>query len=126
MIVRELKNVGPATVAKLAEQGAKVVDVREVYEYVGGRIPGSENLPLSTLARAELALAPGQAVVFLCASGGRTSTYGPQLAAKANGANGYVLAGGIAAWAAAGFPIDRAPSAGQAAKASLFGRLFSR
>ena len=124
--MRELQNAGPATVAKLAELGAKVIDVREAHEYASARIPGSQNLPLSGLAHADLSLAPGQAVVFLCTSGARTMSYAAQLAEKAGKAKSYVLSGGIAAWAAAGFPVDRAPLAGRAAAPSFFSRLFSR
>jgi rhodanese-related sulfurtransferase len=101
-----LTPVDPDAAAELLEAGALLVDVREPGEYARGQIPGSRNIPLSRLPQSDLPLAAGQAVVFLCASGGRTTVYGPQLAEKAGDAAAYVLRGGLSAWARAGLAVE--------------------
>jgi rhodanese-related sulfurtransferase len=101
-----LKPVDAATAARLREDGALMVDIREPGEYTQIRIPGSANAALSAFAGTALPAAAGQPVVFLCASGNRTSVHAAELAAKAGAAETFVLAGGIAAWMAAGLPIE--------------------
>ncbi len=98
--------IDPEAAAELMDGGALMVDVRESAEYAQARIPGSENVALSGLEASELPLAPGQAVVFFCASGNRTNVHAARLAAKAGAAEAYVLEGGLSAWARAGLPID--------------------
>lgn len=117
-----LKPVDAATAARLKDGGALVVDIREPGEYARVHIPGSANVALSRLQNATLPLAPKQAVVFLCASGNRTTVYAAQLAAKAGHAEAFVLAGGISAWMGAGLPTAsaRAESGGGARRWSLF------
>ena len=106
-MARTLTPVEPDAAARLLEEGALLVDVREVDEYGRGQIPGSRNVPLSRIAHSELPLAAGQAVVFLCASGTRTNVYAPMLAEKAGSAAAYVLRGGLSAWARAGLSVER-------------------
>jgi len=110
-----LKPVDAATAARLKDQGALLVDIREPGEYARVHIPGSANVALSGFQNATLALGPGQPVVYLCASGNRTAVYAAQLAAKAGATEAFVLAGGISAWMGAGLPTetgDEAPARG--------------
>ena len=102
------KPIDAAAAARLREQGALMVDVREPGEHARGHIPLSQNLPLSRLEVAPLAAGGSQAVVFYCASGNRTTVAAGRLAAKAGGAPGYVLSGGFSAWVRAGLPVERA------------------
>jgi rhodanese-related sulfurtransferase len=102
-----LTDVGPDAAARLQEDGALLVDVREVAEFQRGQIPGSVNIPLSRMAGSDLPLVAGQAVVFLCAGGTRTTVNACQLAAKAGDAAAYNLAGGLSAWARAGLAVER-------------------
>ena len=78
-----LKSIDAATAAKLMDQGALMVDVRESGEYARARIPGSQNIALSRFESSELRLGPDQAVVFFCASGNRTRVHAGRLAEKA-------------------------------------------
>lgn len=51
-------------------KGARIIDVRETYEFAQGRIPGAENIPLGELENAAESL-HGE-LVLVCASGGRS------------------------------------------------------
>jgi rhodanese-related sulfurtransferase len=124
-MARNLKGVDATSAADLMKKGALMVDVREGYEYANARIPGSHNAALSSLETSDLPLAPGQSVVFLCASGNRTSMHAARLAAKANGAEAYVMSGGIGAWARAGLPVERGGAeAPGGSRPGFFSRLF--
>ena len=105
-MAQTLKGVDADTAARLQGDGALLVDVREDGEYAQAHIPGSELVPLSRFEASELSLSPGQAVVFFCASGNRTNVHAARLAAKAGGADAYVMQGGIAAWWQAGLPVE--------------------
>jgi rhodanese-related sulfurtransferase len=105
-MANKLKTVGVSEAAALMKSGALLVDVRESGEFARAHIPGSQHLALSSLDRGELAPAPGQAVVFFCASGMRTATNAGRLAAKAGGAEAYAMEGGLSAWGRAGLPVE--------------------
>ncbi|MEO8668140.1 MAG: rhodanese-like domain-containing protein, partial [Bauldia sp.] len=77
---RPLKHVDASAAAILMEEGALMVDVRESYEFASGRVPGSQNIALSSLDATPLPLQSNQAVVFFCASGNRTSAHAARLA----------------------------------------------
>ncbi|MCA3560181.1 MAG: hypothetical protein IOC82_04035 [Aestuariivirga sp.] len=98
------KPITPADAKKLVDAGALLVDVREVNEYTEENIPGARNEPLSRIAGREITGAP--AVVFHCTSGARTRMNAAALARAAD-AEVYILDGGIEAWKAAGFPVQR-------------------
>ncbi len=121
---RPLKPIEPVAAAKLHEAGALMVDVRQAGEYAQGHIPGSRNVALSQLAQSELDVKPDQAVIFLCATGNRTSTYATQLAEKAGNATAYVMQEGLSAWSRAGLAVEH--DASQVRSQSLFGRVFGR
>ena len=99
-----LKHITAAEAKKLVDQGAMLIDVREVNEYLGENIPGAQNAPLSGMGRAKIADAP--AVVFHCKSGARTRMNAAALA-QCTDAEVYILDGGIEAWKAAGFAVKR-------------------
>lgn len=71
-----------------------LVDVREPSEHREWSIPGSVNIPLSELARAELA--PAKRVVVYCATGPRSIT--AQRILGDRGVDAAYLAGGMKAW----------------------------
>ena len=117
-----MKTISPDQAARLMEQGAVLVDIREPGEVARLRIPGAVLLPLSQLGSPEPELPRGGKVMFICASGGRTGMYAGQLAARAQGSEAHVVAGGIAAWRAAGLPLDGAqPGAGGGFPTRFFG-----
>lgn len=102
-----LKSIPPSAAARLAGEGALLVDVREPDEYARASIAGSENHPLSRIGPLGC---PGP-VVFLCRSGMRTGANATRLAACHTG-DAFVLEGGLDGWRAAGLPVvenTRAP-----------------
>jgi rhodanese-related sulfurtransferase len=82
-----------------------VVDVRTPSERRQKRIPGSIGLPLNHLTEQLEALPKGQPLLVHCAGGYRSSVAASLLQPK--GFELSELAGGIAAWEAAGLPIER-------------------
>lgn len=83
-----------------------LIDVREPMEYAEERIHGALLYPLSTFDPRSLPDDRKRRVVLHCGSGKRSAT-AAQTCIDA-GAHGYAhLAGGIAAWKAAGLPIIR-------------------
>jgi len=101
-----LKTITPEAAARLLhEGGATLVDVREPDEHARERIPGAQNLPLSKLEEAELALHDGKPVLFHCRSGARTQGNATRLTAKAGLVEAYVVEGGLEAWKRAGLPV---------------------
>lgn len=108
-----LPTISPARAAEMLRAGdALLVDVREADERARAHIPGSAHLPLSRLAEAELAVQQGRPVIFHCASGARTMQAARALGARAGECQAYIVEGGIAAWRAAGLPVNenrRAP-----------------
>jgi len=85
-----------------------LLDVRSPEEYGGpdGHVPGSQLIPLPELEGRHSELAPGLPVVVLCHSGSRSALATQQLQ-KAGLAQVANLRGGLRAWEAQGFPIER-------------------
>jgi adenylyltransferase/sulfurtransferase len=81
-------------------QAPRLVDVREVHEFSAGHLEGSVNIPLGELPRRLAEIAPHDAPVFICRSGGR-SLAACELALRAGIAAPANLEGGLLAWAAA-------------------------
>lgn len=101
-----------AAAALLREGAALLVDVREADERARLHVAGSAHLPLSRIGQAELALPPGRAVLFHCASGQRAAAHAPALGARAAGCEAFVVAGGVEALRRAGLEVTenrRAP-----------------
>jgi len=80
-----------------------LIDVREPAEFAAEKIAGAVNVPLSTFDPAALPDAGGKAVVLQCA-GGKRSAMAVDKCRAANQAIETHLAGGLAAWKAAGLP----------------------
>jgi rhodanese-related sulfurtransferase len=93
------------TVQQLRERAATpLIDVREPYEYEAGHVPGSVNLPMSTLG-GRLEELPDEPFDVICQVGGRSARVVQAL--EARGFDATNVDGGLAEWAAAGFPIER-------------------
>jgi rhodanese-related sulfurtransferase len=90
----------------LALDGAQLIDVREAYEHQAGHIPGSQNIEVTGLTEAASSLDQSKPVVFYCRSGDRSTM--PAEAFRASGWEAYTLDGGLAAWVAAGQPLEPA------------------
>jgi rhodanese-related sulfurtransferase len=80
-----------------------LVDVREPDEFAAEKIVGAVNVPLSSFNPAALPAASGKTIVLQCA-GGKRSAMAVDKCRKANQAIDTHLAGGLAAWKAAGLP----------------------
>ena len=89
---------------ELAKQGASLIDIREPAEFASQSIPGSRNMPLSSLASARLDV-QGEKVIFLCRSGARTMVNDAALS-KLGGPGAQVMQGGLSSWANSGLPTE--------------------
>jgi len=84
------------TFATAHAQGAVVLDVRNLDEYVSGHVPGATLIPLPELADRSDDIPEGDPVYVICAVGGRSLT-----AARAMVDAGYravSVAGGTNGW----------------------------
>jgi rhodanese-related sulfurtransferase len=98
------------TIAGLLRQQApiKIIDVRTPAEWESAHIPGSYNVPLDMLPehRAELRDILRAPAILVCRSGAR-ARQAEQVLRQADLPQVHVLDGGIAAWEAAGKPVNR-------------------
>jgi rhodanese-related sulfurtransferase len=93
----------PATeVADRIKQGAVLIDVREPAEFDAEHIEGAKVFPLSTFDPNQLP--KDVPLIFNCGIGKR-SAMAVARAQQAGYAHNAHLAGGLAAWKAAGLPI---------------------
>ena len=96
--------VRPGDVAEHRGRGAVLVDVREDDEWTAGHAPDAVHVPLGRVGEAVDRFA-GQEVLTVCRSGARSGRAAKTLAAA--GVDVHNVAGGMAAWAAAGLPVVR-------------------
>jgi rhodanese-related sulfurtransferase len=89
--------------AALDAKDILLVDVREADEFAAERILGAVNMPLSSFNPAALPDAGGRTLVLQCA-GGKRSAMAVDQCRLAGQAIDTHLAGGLAAWKAAGLP----------------------
>ena len=99
--------ISPTELQKLLADGkALLVDVREPDEFAQERIAGAINMPLSSFQPSRLPSAEGRTVILQCA-GGKRSGMALEKCVAAQAAIDTHLAGGLAAWKAAGLPLTR-------------------
>jgi rhodanese-related sulfurtransferase len=107
---RTAPKISPTALTHLMkeENGIRIVDVRTPGEFQTFHIPGSYNVPLTTLRehRSEFLRHLDEDVVLICHSGARASQ-AEQALAEGGLPNLRVLEGGIVAWEAAGSLITR-------------------
>lgn len=89
----------------LQQKRALVIDVREVDEFAAGHIPGAINMPLSQFRASQLP-DPGDKVLVLNCAAGRRSAMALDRCAAARAEVDTHLAGGFAAWRAAGLAVE--------------------
>lgn len=90
--------------ARSAEVGATVIDVREPGEYVAGHVPGAASMPMGQLPARLGELDRTRPVHVVCASGNRSAAMTDLLVV--NGFDAYSVAGGTAAWTRSGRPVE--------------------
>jgi hydroxyacylglutathione hydrolase len=109
-----LDPVNPTAASRLLQGGAVLVDVRPVTEYADGHVPGSLSIPLRDAFATWLGwLAPHDQPLLVI----RSADQDPAEVAWPAVKIGYdnllgELAGGIAAWTAAGLPVTATPLVG--------------
>lgn len=91
--VRELAALGP---------DARVIDVREPYEWEDGHIPTAVHVPMATVPD-HLELFADRTTYVICRSGGRSLRVCEYVAG--HGHDVVNVAGGMMAWSEAGFDV---------------------
>lgn len=99
------KTVDARTALALVADGAVVVDVREQGEWRTGHAPRALHVPLGDIHTAPGRLRADARVVVMCASGMRSRSGASAL--RRAGVDATSLAGGVAAWRAAGGAVRR-------------------
>jgi len=90
--------------ARLVEDGALVVDVRNPDEYVEAHVPGAELIPLGEVPDRTGEIPTDRAVYVICAMGGRSLKAAEFLIGL--GVDATNVAGGTKAWIEAGHPVN--------------------
>ena len=83
---------------------ATVLDVRERSEYVAGHVPGAALLSMTQLSFRLDEVDKARPVYVICATGNRSAAMTDLLVAA--GFDAYSVAGGTAAWARSGRPLE--------------------
>ncbi|GAP20486.1 rhodanese-like domain-containing protein [Leptolinea tardivitalis] len=97
--------INVAEVAKLRDQGAFILDVREQSEWDELHIPGATLIPLGTLPNELTKIPKDKTVVVVCRTG-RRSAQGRDILLNAGFENVTSMAGGVTEWKASGYPIE--------------------
>lgn len=90
-------------------RGCRIIDVREPYEYAEGHVPGAASLPVDRVPLHLADLGRRRPVYLICESGNRSRQVAQYL--DGHGYQAHTVAGGTAAWRAAGRPVRRLRSA---------------
>ncbi len=101
--VPEIPEVGPAEAARLAGEGAVLLDVRETNEWDAGHAPDATLLPMSRLQDEQHVIPRDRKIVAVCRSGARSGRV--TLALNEAGYDAVNVAGGMKEWAASGLPV---------------------
>ena len=104
--IPQVPTVHVEDVARLGADGALLIDVREQQEWDRVRIPGFELRPMSTINDWYGDLPKDRTIVVSCRSGNRSAHVVKALIEQAGFADVHNLAGGIIAWAEAGFAVE--------------------
>ncbi|MET4060576.1 rhodanese-related sulfurtransferase [Arthrobacter sp. UYP6] len=84
-------------------EDAKILDVREDYEWEAGHIDGALHIPLDALPERLDALDPDQDLAVICRTGGRSARATAWL--ESHGYSAVNVNGGMGAWLEAGKPM---------------------
>jgi rhodanese-related sulfurtransferase len=101
------RQIGPEEAKKLIDSGTvQIIDVREPWEYNGGHVPGARLVPLNTFLRQAAQFATSDNLLFVCASGERSSV-ACEMAAALGRKQVYNLSGGTGGWVRKGFAVEK-------------------
>jgi rhodanese-related sulfurtransferase len=98
-----IPEVDATEAARLAEEGALLLDVRETVEWDAGHAPRATLLPMSRLQDEQHVIPRDRKIVAVCRSGARSGRV--TLALNAAGYDAVNVAGGMQQWAARGLPV---------------------
>jgi rhodanese-related sulfurtransferase len=84
----------------------QLLDVRRPGEYAAGHVPGARSLPFDRLPREAAALDRSRPLAVVCQSGYRSNVACSLLRQQGFAGELYNVAGGTAAWIAAGFATE--------------------
>lgn len=84
-------------------EGAKILDVREDYEWEAGHVDGALHIPLDRLPDSLEDLDPDQDLAVICRTGGRSARATAWL--ESHGYTAVNVNGGMGAWLEAGKPM---------------------
>lgn len=101
--------IGTDEAKKMIEQGARVIDVRQLDEWQSGHIAEATLVPINGIysfghALQELNLPPDEEVIFVCRSGQRSAS-ASEIALVAGLKKVYNLANGMNGWDSRGYPV---------------------
>lgn len=102
----DIAEVTPEETRAKQQAGAIIVDVREIYEWHSGHIPGAIHIPLGTLAQHVHELDKAKEIVTVCRSGHR-SIMGAQTLQRAGFTQVSSMAGGMIDWTRKQLPIKK-------------------
>jgi rhodanese-related sulfurtransferase len=101
-----LSNVTVADLYTASQAGARVIDVREPFEYTEGHVAGSELVPLATIHARVNDFPKDEPIYVFCRSGNR-SLQAAQVLVDAGYTDVRNVEGGIIAWTNARLPVAR-------------------
>ena len=95
----------------MADEQSYLVDLRDQDVYYEGHIPGALNIPSTRAQFGGSALMPDDGLIILYDEGpDRGAAEDTRKLLVEKGLQVQVLAGGYAAWIAAGYPVEKEPS----------------
>lgn len=101
-----LSNVTVSDLYHASQAGARVIDVREPFEYAEGHVAGSELVPLGTIHARVNDFPKDEPIYVFCRSGNR-SLQAAQTLVDAGYTDVRNVEGGIIAWNNARLPVAR-------------------
>jgi rhodanese-related sulfurtransferase len=102
--------MSPADAKRLLDRGeARLIDVREVWEWVTARIPGATLIPMAEVGRRVNEIPMDRTVIIHCATGQRSGEVTKALR-QAGFAKTYNMTGGIVAWMNEQYPLEAGPT----------------
>jgi rhodanese-related sulfurtransferase len=100
-----MREVSVHEFASARADGAFAIDVRQPFEYVAGHAPGVASMPEGEVVDRTHHLPKGETIYVVCRSGNRSAFVADALTRR--GFDAVNVAGGTAAWEAAGYPVVR-------------------
>lgn len=97
-------NITPEDTAARAD-GAMLLDVRDLDEWLAGHVRGATHIPLIEVPRRLAELPADRSIVCICRSGNRSGQATVYLVE--HGFRAKNMVGGMKAWAVAGLPVER-------------------